>query len=67
MQMTPVISSNVIAVGYENNNLYVDYKGGRYIYLNVPKIEFENLLNAESKGKYMNKHIKGYYSYSKII
>ena len=37
MKMIKVVSSNVVAVGYEKNNLYVDYKSGSYVYYNVPK------------------------------
>ena len=68
MQMISVISSNVVAVGYKDQNkeLFVTFKNGSYVYTEVPKSEFEGLLKASSKGKYIHQHIKGYYPYSRI-
>ena len=68
MKMIPVISSNVVSIGYKDKNkeLFVTFKNGSYVYTEVPKTEFEGLLNAPSKGKYIHQHIKGYYPYSRI-
>ena len=66
MKMIEVISSNVVAVGYENNQLFVDYKSGSYVYDNVPEEIFAGLLAAESKGKYMHAKVKGRYNYYKL-
>lgn len=68
MKMISVISSNVVAVGYKETDkeLFVTFKNGSYVYTEVPKSEFEGLLNAPSKGKYIHQHIKGYYPYSRI-
>ena len=68
MKMISVISSNVVAVGYKDQNqeLFVTFKNGSYVYTEVPKAEFEGLLNASSKGKYIHQYIKGYYPYSRI-
>ena len=66
IQFTPVQSSNIISVGHDGTNLYVNYKSGTYKYENVDKTLYESLLNSESKGKFMNEHIKGKYSYSRI-
>ena len=67
MEMIKVESSNVVAVGYKENDLYVDYKGGSYVYKNVPKPVYEGLLKAESKGKYMWAAVKGKYEYKKLV
>lgn len=66
MKMIEVVSSNVVAVGYEDNNLYVDYKSGSYVYKDVPEEIYNALLNAESKGKFMWAKVKGKYDYCKI-
>jgi len=67
MNLTEVNSSNINKVGYDNNDLLVEYKSGvLYKYLNVPKKLYEELLNSESKGRFMNSNIKGKFEYSKI-
>lgn len=66
MKMIPVKSSNVIAIGYEANKLYVDFASGRYEYDNVPKEVYDNFLKAESKGKYMWANIRSKYSYRRL-
>lgn len=66
--MIKVVSSNVEAVGYDNENkvLSVKYIGGAtYEYLNVSREEMDGLereINAEggSVGKYINGTIKPY-------
>ena len=65
IKFVEVQSSNVVSIGYENNNLYVNYKSGTYKYENVDKSIYESLLTSDSKGKFMNEHIKGRYNYSK--
>ena len=66
MEMIKVISSNIVAVGYKDNNLYVSYKNGSYMYANVPQEVYAALLTAESKGKFMWAHIKGKYDYCRL-
>ena len=66
MEMVKVTSSNVVAVGYEENELYVDYKSGSYVYNGVPKKVYDGLLRAESKGKYMWAEVKGKYPYKRL-
>jgi len=67
MNLTEVNSSNINKVGYDNNDLLVEYKSGvLYKYLNVPKKLYEEFLNSESKGRFMNSNIKGKFEYSKI-
>lgn len=66
INFTPVQSSNIISVGYDNNNLYVNYKSGTYCYENVEKSVYENLMSSESKGRFMNEHIKGRYNYTRV-
>ena len=67
MILTEVVSSNIKKVGYNENNLIVEYlSGAKYSYENVPKELYEELLKAESKGSFMNSKIKGKFNYKKI-
>lgn len=66
IQFTEVQSSNIISVGHDGTNLYVNYKSGTYKYENVDKTLYESLVNSDSKGKFMNEHIKGKYNYMKV-
>lgn len=65
--MTPVESSNLKSVGYDGQNLFVEFgKGSIYVYYEVPLELYTELLKAESKGKYLNSNIKNVYRYEKI-
>ena len=66
IQFTEVKSSNIISVGHDGTNLYVNYKSGTYKYENVDRSIFESLLTSDSKGKFMNENIKGRYNYIKV-
>lgn len=67
VNMVQVESSNVVAIGHDGNDLYVEYNSGHtYCYRNVPKQVYEALLAAPSKGSYMNENIKYSYDYKRI-
>ena len=70
MEMTPVDSTNLSAIGYDYElaTLRVDFlKGRSYEYYGVPAELYEGLLSAGSKGQYLNLYIKkGGYNYSQI-
>ncbi len=68
MDMIPVSSSNLVAIGYDSNTatLRIVFHSGVYDYYNVPQNVFEGLLNASSKGKYHHAFIKNSYSYSNV-
>lgn len=64
IEITSVESSNIEGIGYDNKNkhLWVAFKGNKvYRYDSVLRKTFEELMNAESKGRYLNSHIKGQY------
>ena len=61
MEMQPVKSSNVKAVGYdeENKTLQVEYKsGGIYQYPGVPPEIYADLLAAESVGRFVSQVVR---------
>ena len=69
MKRKNVTSSNVASVGYEEetSTLEVEFKSGAiYQYSDVPKSEFEGLINASSVGMYLNSHVKTKYNYTKV-
>lgn len=64
-----VDSSNVEAVGYDADNgaIYVRFlSGDTYVYSGADQGTFEELLNADSVGSYLNRAIKPNYEYSKL-
>lgn len=61
--MIQVTSSNIKAIGYEDGDLFVEYNSGLYMYKNVPKRVYDELMRSSSKGSYMNMYVKGVYDY----
>lgn len=71
--MKEVESSNIARIGWVGNVIYgngstpkdvlrVEFSyGAVYDYINVPKEVYEELLNAESIGAYLNRQIKEKY------
>jgi hypothetical protein len=69
MEMIPVNSSNILAIGYDADsaNLAIAFKdNSKYEYYDVPQHEFDNFLAADSKGKYAHQNIYKKYSQQKI-
>lgn len=66
IKMVKVDSSNIKEIGWADDILYVKYSSGVYKYSGVQKETFEELLKAESKGRFMNEQIKGNYDYKKL-
>ena len=69
MDRISVRSSNIRSVGYdpESSTLEVEFNTGSiYQYSNVTESEYEGLMNATSKGRYLNRNIKDRYQDTKI-
>lgn len=70
MEMVPVDSSNIEAVGYDPDSatLTIQFiKGGSvYEYYDVPQYEYDGLMAADSKGSYANANIYKNYRQQKI-
>ncbi len=62
--------STVIATMHydpDSATLRVIFRSGMvYDYMNVPPAIYDAMKNAGSKGKYLNRHIKGKYAFEKI-
>jgi len=64
--MELVESSNILAIGYDEDNLelWVEFNDeATYIYDGVPAILHTEMMEASSKGSYLNRVIKGNYQY----
>ena len=61
-EMIPVRSSALRAVGYDGSRLTIVFQSGKARdYHGVPPTVFYGLLDAQSKGRYFNRHIRGNY------
>ena len=58
-----VDSSAIRAVSYDGNRLFVQFhtSGTTYTHYHVPYRVYAGLMQAESKGAYYNRHIRGRY------
>ena len=60
-------SSNISKVEFENDVLYVTFlNGSRYSYSGVALNVYEEMVNAESVGKYFCKNVKGSYAFQRV-
>lgn len=70
MERYPVQSSTINSVGYDETSatLEIGFNNGTiYQYHGVPLHVYEGLMNASSKGTYLNQYIKkGGYSYTRL-
>ena len=69
MKLRPVDSEMLIAAGYDKRShiLQVIFRTGEtYRYKGVPSSQYDELMSAESKGKYMHRHIIGHYDYERV-
>jgi len=69
MTRIPVTSSNVDSVGYDTGTqtLEVEFKNGYiYQYFDVPETIYQQMINADSAGKFLINNIKGVYRYARV-
>ena len=70
MQLAPVTSSNIAAVGYDaaTRELTIQFlHGGFYKFMDVPAEVAAEFTEAKSVGGYFAKHIRGKFEFSKIV
>lgn len=64
MEMKPVKSSNIKAIGYDAkaSRLQIEFGSGKtYAYEEFPAAEYEALVNAPSIGSHFARHIRSKY------
>ena len=69
MNRSPAASSNVSSIGYDTvtETLEVEFLSGRvYQYYGVPDHLHEQIMQASSKGQFLNYYIKNSYPYSRV-
>ena len=69
MERDFVSSSNIASIGYDeaSQTLEVEFLSGSvYQYYNVPLSVYENMMQAGSKGRFLNFYIKNAYPYSRV-
>jgi hypothetical protein len=62
-------STSLNAATYQEHSGFLDLElrsGAIYRYLGVPATTYEELLRAESKGRYFNQHIRNRFAFAKI-
>lgn len=65
-----VISSDLVAVGYDADKQVLEIEfldGSVYQYSHVPMSIHQGLMAASSHGRYFHAHIRGRYSYIRIV
>ena len=64
MQMIPVNSSAIAAIGYDPQTRMMKirfHQSGTYNFCRVPEYVYRAFLNSSSKGSYYNNHIRDRY------
>ena len=69
VDMILVESSNIESVGYDSQTeqLFIRFRqsGGLYVYFGVPSAIFKELMQAPSKGSYLNRVIRNSYAFKR--
>jgi hypothetical protein len=66
-ELIKVNSSNVEMIGFDDNNIFVQFKnGGIYQYHKTDREVYDNLKKSESIGKHLNTSIKGRFEFNKL-
>ena len=69
MNRNQVASSNIRSIGYDSTTqtLEVEFQSGWvYQYYGVSESLHENIMQASSKGQFLNQYIKNAYPYSRV-
>lgn len=67
MERHPVQSSNIAALAWESETLYVTFHhGGEYAYDGVPYEVFTQMVNAPSVGKFFHAEVKSKFPFRKL-
>ena len=69
MERYSVASSNIASIGYDTNTetLEVEFLNGSvYQYFNVGPNMYDQIMQAGSKGRFLNTYIKNAYPFSRV-
>ncbi len=64
VNLQPVNSEAVQAVGYDQGNLHVVYRSSprEYVYSGVPYATYEAMMASDSIGKFISQHIRKHFT-----
>ena len=69
-EMHHVDSESIEAIGYDRDaqELHIRFlkSGETYVYYSVEKWVFDDILQTESKGRYLNENIRGRYEFGRV-
>lgn len=56
------------SAGYDPaiKTMEIEFNGGVYQYYLVPKEVFDGLMASESKGRYFQMHVQGFFNYNRV-
>jgi hypothetical protein len=69
MQLVPFQSKTLASAGYDPalRRLEIHFRSGeRYLYFQVPPQTYQQLIHAESKGAWFNRHIRNHFPYQHL-
>jgi hypothetical protein len=66
MEMIPVISSNIKAIGFEKDKMRVTFNSGATYEATASQSDYDEFMAAKSKGQHFNKVLKKAFVWSKI-
>lgn len=67
MKITHVVSSNINAIGWHRNTLFIRFNSGTsYAYQQVPFAHYQAFVEAESHGQHFHRFIRSQFQYSKL-
>jgi hypothetical protein len=65
MEHVPILSTNMLSAGYdpEKRVMEIAFRGGTYVYEDVPQEVFDRLVNSPSAGQFFNDNIRFAFRY----
>ena len=69
MERVPLSSATLASAGYDLDRCQLElefHSGKRYLYFQVPRHCYEELLQAESKGGYFNRNIRNRFAFQDL-
>ena len=67
IQMNAIQSTSISEAGYRRRTMRVKFANGKtYELKKVPRLEYDNFLKANSKGRYFLREIKSHYPSAEI-
>jgi hypothetical protein len=66
MDMQPVASSNIAAIGFEKDKMRVQFNNGGLYEASASQSDFDQFMAAKSKGQHFNKILKRAFTWTKI-